>query len=337
MSNIDIRRENEAKIRLEYERYYQTVHLTLGLKHYLDNKDYGIRFVSAEPILKCVENDYPINPDFLLQYDEDRKGILGEIKTSIPFKEEHYQEHIDQLMKYCKIVEGWDTPSKTVDNHEVLCLIYTDDSDRFVTIIKEKIAINDDFSKKICITEFSKITSFKIGEGDVFLLKLKFGKLGFKEFEKDLIENIKNKIDELQENYEVCKFTRKEPPIAYLLDHIWQQIFPLFAPPPYEKQEFEVELSKISEIIHQFYVPWSGIKGEYSQIRDKWIKKAMEEFVKIKLAEKIDGEPLRYKIFFDKQTPKDIKEYIIKETVKVYLKKQTRPVPAKGQITLIHQ
>ncbi len=337
MSDIELRREHEAKKRLEYERYYQTVHLTLGIKHYLDIENNGIRFVSAEPILRCVDNDFPINPDFLLQYDEDTKGVLGEIKTSIPFEEEHYQEHINQLMKYCKIVKGWDTPNKTVDDHDVMCLIYTDDSDRFVTIIQDSIILNGDFPKKLCITEFSKITSFKIGEGDVFLLKYKFGELGFKIFEEKLIENIKIRIDELQENYEVCKFTRKEPPIEYLMDHIWLQIFPSLAPPPYEKQVFDVELSKISETIHKFYVPWSGIHGEYSQVRERWIKKAMEEFVKIKLAEKIDDDPLKYKIFFDKQTPKDIKEYIIKETVKVNLKKSTRPVPAKGQIKLIPQ
>jgi hypothetical protein len=80
---------------IEYDRYYQTVLLTIGFKNYLETYARDCRFVFAEP---CFENSEgsEVRPDMVLQYD-GKKGILCEIKTSFPLKDEHLLSTLKQL------------------------------------------------------------------------------------------------------------------------------------------------------------------------------------------------------------------------------------------------
>jgi hypothetical protein len=56
--------------------------LTIGLKELFEKESMNCRFVSAEPIFKIAESKKEISPDIVLQYDNNRYGILCEIKTS---------------------------------------------------------------------------------------------------------------------------------------------------------------------------------------------------------------------------------------------------------------
>jgi len=341
ISTSDIQvRELINKKNLEYERYYKTVTLTLGIKHHLDSTIYDCTFISAEPRLKIIDEDIEINPDFILQYDDSKKGILGEIKTTIPFNEDYVlNNEFKQLEKYCKKVTGWNTETEEVESHDILCFVYLTDSDRLVNLFarahgKGKINI----TCNVCISEFSTVPSLKIGEGDILLLKHKYGILDCTTLTEKLVENIKIIIDELQENYEVCKFTRKEPPIEYMMDHLWMQIFPVFAEREKSKeQDITVYLDELLEIVHKFYVSWTGITGEHSQVRETWIKKSLDKFIDIELAEKIEDKPGYYKIFYGRQIPHNFRKYLIEKCSSHEIKKigrKTRKL-SEGQSTLI--
>jgi len=297
----------------EYLRYYQTVLLTLGIKDYLDLSNTGCRFISAEPRLFIIDSDIEIQPDFILQYDNDKKGILGEIKTSIPINDEYLKNNdFKQLEKYCNDIYGWNTISRNINNHDILCIIHAPDTDR---MIRKNIEFTKDgsinISKKFCISEFSILTSLKYGEEDIMLIRYRYGNLGCNILENILKENIKIDTGYLQDKYEVCKFTRREPPIEYVMDLLWTMIFPIFAPIRTENKDFEIDIKKILETVHRYYISWTGIKDEYSQVRERWIKNAMEKFVEINLVEKISKKPEKYKVLYGKQIPKDIKKYII--------------------------
>jgi len=325
---------------LEYERYYKTVTLTLGIKYHLDSTIYDCNFISAEPRLKLIDEENEINPDFILQYDDNKKGILGEIKTTIPINEDYVlNNEFKQIEKYCKKVTGWNTITKNVESHDVLCFIYLTDSDRLVNLFKKFLSEDKvNIICNVCISEFSTVTSLKIGEGDVLLLKHKYGTLGCKTLTEKLMENIKIRIDELQEKYEVCKFTRKEPPIEYMMDHLWMQIFPVYAEREKSKeQDITVGINELLETIHTFYVSWTGLTDEHSQVRETWIKKSLEKFIEIELAEEIEDKPGHYKIFYGKQIPHNFRKYLIEKCSSHELEKigrKTRKI-SKEQTTLI--
>ncbi len=116
--------------KLEFQRYYDTVLLTLGIKNYLENYKFGCKFVYSEPIFRTKDGE-EVKPDIVMQYDDDKCGILCEVKTSIPQLNSIARLGLlPQLQKYMKEVGGWDTAVKWVQNHDVLLLVYLEDSAR---------------------------------------------------------------------------------------------------------------------------------------------------------------------------------------------------------------
>ena len=127
---------------------------------------------------------------------------------------------------------------------------------------------------------------------------------------KSFRKNIRLDVDRLVAKYEKCRFTRKEPPVEYIMTQLWTCIFPAL----HEKTEnFEVNINDLLKIAYEYYIPWSGIDGEYSQIRKKWITKAMDKFCEIFLAEKIEGHPETYLLYYGKRIEKNIGDYFIEK------------------------
>ena len=106
----------------DYERYYETVLLTIGLRDYLNNNAKTCRFVSAEPRFHDNEGN-EITPDIVFQYTEPQ-GALCEVKASLPFPDGYLLEKLKRLEKYSRQTIGWDTPTKTVENHDILLFVH---------------------------------------------------------------------------------------------------------------------------------------------------------------------------------------------------------------------
>jgi hypothetical protein len=306
MSSSDPLEMCKRRRRTEVDRYYQTVLLTLGLKEFLDNQKTGCRFVSVEPKFREAKSDKEIFPDIVLQYDEDRYGILCEIKTSLPPVDHFLLEELKQLQTYSGQIEGWDTKSKKVHDHSVVLLCHALDSDRIV----EKIAdwTKDGqlkVSKKLCVVEWSVVESLKFDQRDTFLVRRKFGETGCADLDTKLQQNIRFDVDHLVIQYEECRFTRKQPPVEYTMDQLWSCVFPAI----HEKSEdFTCTLADLLKVTHDYFIRWSGLQGEYSQVRKNWIDKAMQAFCDIELAQKIQDT---FKVSYGRRIQKNVGEYFI--------------------------
>jgi len=298
--------ENCKQRRLvERERYIQTVWLTLGLKHYLDSHAKQCRFLSAEPIFH-TDKGLEIRPDVVLQYDSD-SGALCEIKTSFPFQDNFLLEALKQLEKYGQSAIGWDTNDRTVENHDVILFCDILDINRVLPKIKEWLDNGQlKISENLVICEWGIVQSAKFG--DTLLVRKRQGDARCKELNSLFSEDLKIDLQNLIVEYEKCRFTRKEPPVEYTMEQIWLYIFTKIT----EKFEaFEISINDILEIAYEYYIPWSNIKGEYSQVRETWIKKAMKAFCSIDLAKQNPDDKDKYKVFRDKEIDKDFLVYII--------------------------
>jgi hypothetical protein len=265
------------------DRYYWTALLTLGLKDFFDNRNIGCRFISAEPRFKKVDSNNEINPDIVLQYDDDNYGILCEIKTSVSEKDFYLLERLKQLESYSDEVEGWDTSNNRVLEHSILLLCNAIDSDRIVKKIREWTKQDKlNISKQLCVVEWSIMASLKFDQKDVLLIKHKLGKTGCSELDNWFIKNIRLDADQLIEKYEKCRFVRKKPPVEYTMNQLWTCIFPAI----HERTEdFNCNIKEILKMTYDYFIPWSGLQGEFSQVREKWIKETMIDFCNIGIAE----------------------------------------------------
>jgi hypothetical protein len=315
--------ENWKQRRLtERARYYQTVWLTLGLKHYLENNAKQCRFLSAEPIFH-TEKGSEIQPDVVLQYDSS--GALCEIKTSFPFPDGYLLETLKQLEKYGQPITGWDTTDRTVQHHDVILFCDILDINRVLPRIKEWLDNGQlKISENLVVCEWGIVQSPKIG--DTLLVRKRLGDIRCNELDSLLNEDLKIDLQTLTVAYEKCRFTRKEPPVEYTMEQMWLHIFTKMT----EKFEaFETSIGETLNIAYEYYIPWSNIEGEYSQIRETWIKKAMKAFCSIGLAKQDPNDENKYKVFRDKEIDKDFTTYIIerlfRKSEKEKLKQETEP------------
>jgi len=306
--------------RLEYERYYETVLLTLGIKRYLEKTETGCRFVYSEPRF-YTEDGSEVKPDIVLQYDDDKRGILCEIKTSLPPIDPLAKLRLKpQLERYSKDVKGWDTPVKWVQDHDILLLVHAQDSNRVTNLVQEWIDKGElKLTKDLCIAEWSLIQSMKFPGLDIILIKHKFGKVNCHGLQQHIEKNISFNIQELTIEYNKCRFTRKEPPVCYTMDELWGEIFTAFVE---ESEDFDIELDQILKIAYEYYIPWSGLDGEFSQVRKTWIRKALSEFCEINLAKKIGKE--KYRIHYGKNIQKDRIEYFIRRLCRKEIEKSRK-------------
>lgn len=313
MTSSDALSECKRRRLIEIDRYYQTVYLTIGLKDYLDKANIGCRFVSAEPRFKDLDGK-EVNPDIVFQYNNDNSGILCEVKTSISLIDYRLRERLKQLERYSKEVEGWDTSDKKVSTHDILLLCHAEDSDRVIARISEWMKSGElRISKKLCVAEWNIFHSLKYAQKDTMLIKYKYGEIGCDLLIDRFKQNIKFDIDKLSIKHEKCKFTRKIPPVEYTMNQLWDCIFPNI---PEDVSDFTVDVDTILEMAYNYFIPWSGLQNEYSQVRKTWIKDAMKGFCDIGLAEELQSssghkESGNYKVFYGKNIKKNVGEYFV--------------------------
>lgn len=106
----------------EYDAYYGTVLVSAGLKDAFRD-DEPCAFKASEPKMRTSPH-HPARPDAVFQCDEDRKGIVCEIKSSPPVDGKHVIKDIgDKIDKYSGIEGGWMTKSGKAAEHSILLLV----------------------------------------------------------------------------------------------------------------------------------------------------------------------------------------------------------------------
>ncbi len=306
MSSDDIEKCKQERGTL-FEKYYETLLLTLGMRYYLDKNGRDCHFISAEQIFRNG-NGEQVKPDIVFQYEPLDKGALCEIKTSLPIDENQLLDKLKQLEKYCQDLTGWETPNKRVTNHDVLFFCHQLDYDRVVPLLVAWIQQGKlKMDRNLVVCEWDIIASPKAGRDELFVRK-RYGDTNCVELNQMLTKNIRVSIDRLSVDVENCKFTRKEPPEEYTMVQLWMNIFPYIHR---KLEDFEVSTKKILEVAYEYYIPWSNIGNEFSQVRETWIKKAMKKFCEIKLAKKIESEE-GYTVFRSKRLgTRDAKGYFM--------------------------
>jgi hypothetical protein len=77
-------------------------------------------------------------------------------------------------------------------------------------------------------------------------------------------------------------------------------------------------------VTYEFYIPWSNIGNEYSQVRETWIKKAMTTFCTINLAEQVIDKKGVYRVFRSKKIPKSVLDYFAESLCNQSIKEEIK-------------
>ena len=293
--------------RAVYDAYYSTVHVSVGLKDMFGGGGPCTLKVNEPKMARA--SSAPVCPDAIFQCDGDSKGIVCEIKSSIPANDGLAIRDIgDQIDRYSEIETGWKTKNGRIAEHSILLLVNRDDVERLRRLLagRRRPAAGAGPGVKICLADWAQTTAPQPNAEEIILIRHHWGSTGCQYVDERLHDDITISLDATIDRYENRKFVKADPPPLYMIVMLYHDIFPTIAA---DGGDIEVSLEELTEKLTQYYASWSGIENEQSQIRRRWVKRALDMLYKIGLAKKLRGDS-RYRIK-SALRQKNLKEFII--------------------------
>jgi len=284
------------------------------------------KFIGVEHKLKNSKGNF-LRPDLVAQYDQDTKGMLFEVKWSLPFDEEKLLKKLRELKKYTDTLRNWSTNNGTVDTHDLILVCHIDDARRVVESLPQLLTSKD--------YEFIKDEGFAVwgwilnpAKRDSHKEEMRFlhcyGKISNRQLENMIAQTggIVVTEDVLTYLRFTFAFIPEKPPIQYTIAVLVQNILPSFQR-SVEKENYELDADLIYERAKSFFPSWSEFDTETIQTKRRWLIEAIEELCDLGLAEKVVTSPDRWSIQIPTLRPRgSIQEAICKRIAKALKKRR---------------
>lgn len=321
----------EEKCVKDYRKYSDTVAVSFAIYHLFSKNPEIASYIGIEHQLKNEEGR-DVCPDLVATYESDRKGLVFELKWSLPFEDELLEKELKKLRRYAIPCSNWRKPSDRVDFHDLILICHIDDAQRAIEMIK-KISADVEYNflgnEGFAVWSWT-ITAPKMGERKEELrLFPVYGKTRNQE-----IESLVNQPGGIMFPEDVLTFLRfsftfvkQKPPIQYLMTVLIQNIFPTFQQKP-DRDFYEIHVDMIYERAKTFFPAWHKYNAETIQIKRGWIREALEILWKLKLCEKVLGKTDWWRILIPTvRTMKPVQLALCRKISREYLKslKKRRP------------
>jgi len=312
----------------DYRKYSDTVAILFAIRHLLIKNPQVARFIGVESKLKDQKGNY-VRPDLVSVYGNDKKGLLFEIKWSLPIDKNYLEQEIKALKKYMAPLSEWKTSSRSVDFHDVVLVCHIDDARRAVESISE---LSESPEYDIFKNEGFAVWSWFInppkagGQKEELRFLPSYGKT-----RNDSIEELIHQVGGILIAEEVLTHLRftytfipQKPPVQYTMSVLVQNVFPTFQRGP-ERDFYEIDVDTIYERMKTFFPSAHEFDAETIQIKRRWITEAIERLRDLKLAERIVGTSDQWRIPVPTiRTRKPIQEAICNKMAKESMKYKRR-------------
>jgi len=282
-------RQVEQKCVRDYRKYSDTVAISFAIYHLFSKYSDIAEFVGIEHNLKN-DKGKNVTPDLVATFDKGRKGLIFELKWSLPFRDDFLEKEIKALKKYAVPCSNWQKPSDSVDFHDLVLVCHIDDVNRVVDVIK-KLSKNAEygFLAKEGFSVWSwTITPPKMGERKEELrLFTVYGKTRNQKIEGKINQpgGILFSEDVLTFLRFSFTFVKEKPPIQYTMTVLIQNIFPSFQQKP-ERDDYDIHVDMIYERAKSFFPSWHEFDVEPIQIKRRWLREALEKLYELGLCGK---------------------------------------------------
>jgi hypothetical protein len=223
-------------------------------------------------------------------------GVLAEVKKSFPAEEQYWLDDFKQLMAYDDDLTGWPSMSGTVTTHDVVLLLHQSRARAVSKFYEKHSGSTIQFQRPFCIVEFNRSNERKA----YFFFRKERGDLSEATINQRLENGVQVPMFELTRAYSEIKIYDQEPPLAYMLHLIWEQVINAKASdnPKYpalkKLQRIDVEVS-VEEVVNELCEKFSfhQLHAQASERQPKipkaeWVKRAFDRLVKAGEAEWLD-------------------------------------------------
>jgi len=241
-----------------------------------------------------------VTPDAVVQPTEQR-GLVAEAKLGLPKDVTTWDRDIIQIQKYDDDLAGWWTASEHIPTHDIVVLVPITRAVKFVDRLTEGLLAGRwEFRRHVSVTGFFKQSGVK----EFVTLKQEWGALSDENLSERLRQSKSIDIERLFTTYKAT-FVDSPPPLPYLLQIIWDNLFTSYAA-QFSKEEGEegkdyvalsLTLAKVAEDLQEYFGAKSTGPRSPEIPKPSWVRKAFDALVEFKLAERQDDQRyvIRYK------------------------------------------
>jgi len=240
-----------------------------------------------------VSPDTQITPDFVVQ--ESMYGVIGEITYSLAPAETGWLEKLKQLRKYDDDLLGWWTPTEKLPSHDIACLVQFSRMVLVSDILakhRRKRKSDLKFERNLAIVGFNRSS----GATQEYMSLIKnSGELSDKTISERLRKSVQVPLERLVIEYHDKKFVDFEPPMAYLLQILWENLFTSYMDEfPYDEARkytpIRITVDRVTDDLQKAY-GFSSTGPRSPEVPKKsWIRKALDHLVVFGFATKTDDE-----------------------------------------------
>ena len=282
-----------AQVKAEVDAYTLTIQAMLALE-----KIFGetLRAQVRQGPSMLTSTGNKVTPDMTFEVAEGRFAgyrAVNEIKSQYPPYGRPVHRLAVQLQQYDDITSGWSLPADAGKSgwpsYDLMLTVPTDHANDYVVNLHRDIcACGVVITKKICILGFGRDSH---SSDDRLRTKIVYGHLSVPELNRRLAEDDERETYEFLDELGAVRFYDSNPPVTYMMSILWSHIFLNMIHSKKRRVMLQgravnitVEVKRIHKLVSRFAPP-----SNLQCIKMSWVTTALDKFVDIKLATKVDN------------------------------------------------
>jgi hypothetical protein len=238
-----------------------------------------------------IDTGADVTPDLVVQLSRSL-GLIAEAKRTLPKNEEWWAGEIEQLRGYDGDLKGWWTDKEEISAHDLVLLLHQFHGPRFATYFdRQQRTDKRRLRRSLSIVEFGVTEQV----GQRMFLCLRKGSLQDSVITESLTAGVPVPMERVLATYGAKAFYDAEPVTEYLMERIWTDfVMRAVAGKPRDTNgryvTVPVSVPAIAEQFQDAYGSRGGEDRDVAYPKTSWIRNAMDKFVSIRLARKVDAD-----------------------------------------------
>jgi len=258
-------------------------------------------FVGVEHKLVATHSNEILTPDITAVYDNNSKGLLFELKYSLPADIRSVKDELMKLAKYGRIRNGWGIKG-VVQAADFILVCHMDDLKRAAEAVQQVFyETQNPFYDPLSFSIWSWTVAAAREDERREEMRLLHAYGATRNGRLQQMVSEPGGILVPEEVLTMLRFThmfiRQKPPVQYTIALLIQNVFSALPPPTRAgRRYYEVDLNLVYQKTNILFPPWWEQDVQTVQVKRGWIKEALDTLARLKLIKEIPGKADSYSI-----------------------------------------
>lgn len=266
-----------------------------------------------------------LRPDIVIQLSGEY-GIVAEIKITASSQQDFERAH-EQIIKYDDNLIGWKTEDERIGLHDLSLLV-----NDFKRGVAKRYFEDKAFQRKFSLVACARVSESK----EYFKIEKYYGSFSDSRIETKLSDPVPVPLEKILGKISRVKFYDAEPPIEYVMNVLWMNVFNEFSHKEEEqkKKEIPVSCTVATELLREKYAfPQEDTRQPKIPKKD-WIRNALDAFIIIKYARRDISDNDKYLVRYSYPKKENMIDFFSRKHIEA-LRKVKKETSGSEQLEMI--